>query len=147
MLRDFPHWSEQARSAGCEWAFFAPETHPLLQQQPGWYMLHPCQTPQFMELLLDKEEPSQQEGMPSAADEDIPLTVPELVPDMDESLAMRLLPETSGGADPSSRQQVPAAACWMVPEDAPDELLLRYMEAWIIVAGPVVGLRLAMKET
>ena len=145
MLRDFPHWSEQARSAGCEWAFIAPETHPLLQQQPGWYMLHPCQTPQFMELLLDNEEPSQP-GMPSAADEDNPLTVPELVPDMDESLAM-LLPETSCGADSSSLRQVPAAACWRVPEDAPDALLLRYMEAWIRVAGSIVGLRLAMKGT
>ena len=106
-------------------------------------MLHPCLTPQFMELLLDKEELSQQEGMPSAVDEDNTLSVLELVPDMDESLSS----ETSCGANLSSLGQVPAAGCWMVPEDSPDELLLQYMEAWIRVAGPVVGLRLAMKET
>ena len=117
--------------------------HPLLQQ-PCWYMLHPCQTPELMRLLLINntcQEP------PSGSNE-------MGVPDIDDVLVdcdlQTILSGHAGAAAPlephlsaapvephlsSARGSWPSA-------DPSDELLLRYMEAWIRVVGPVVGLRL-----
>ena len=67
------------------------------------------------------------------------------IPDVDDLITS--LTETDNGTGgvegeaPAAATMAPGAL-WLMPQDAPDEIILQYMERWIRVAGPVVGLRL-----
>ena len=71
------------------------------------------------------------------------------IPDIDDVMVVAVAggsrdPDGSGTRDEGASEAVGAEshALWVIPQDASDDVILRYMERWLRVAGPVVGLRL-----
>lgn len=122
--------------------------HPLLQQ-PGWLMLHPCQTSAVLQLLLAQVFSTDGKGR-----------------DAGTGTGSSTLPGSGLGVGPAGREDgdagddvpdidsvVPCGATCheqqqqqqehgILPEGSSDDVLRSYMAAWLRVVCPVVGLQL-----
>ncbi len=104
-------------------------------------MLHPCQTTQIMQLLMgDASDNGDSTGGGHLNLGDLDSAPTPDIEDLEADVAGALL-RGEGGCD-SSWHGHP----WGMPEDAPDDLLLRYMYSWLRVAGTVVGLRFDLAD-
>ncbi|GAX72616.1 hypothetical protein CEUSTIGMA_g72.t1 [Chlamydomonas eustigma] len=135
MLLDFPQWGDLSKLAACEWAFIAPEVHPILQQN-YWHMLHPCKTATFMTLLMSCVGPQVDacrdvkgtlNGGSNACDN---------VQDIDDVEECSVENFKKSSFEPQSGSPV------LLPKDCSDHFLAIYLEGWLRVVAPVIGLRI-----
>ncbi len=134
-MLDFPAWGELSKSAACDWAFIAPDMHPV-QHQASWYIIHPCQTQELMRLLLcesttanRREDTVCHRGHRCESELDV------VIPAIDDLVATATA--FQGGSQPLGD-----GGGHSLPEDSSDEELALYMEAWLRLVGPVMGMKL-----